>query len=164
MPNPERIFAMMFGKKFVSKVDLKKWYWQVPMDLQSKNLTAFTTPRGLFQFTTMPFSLVNVPATFNRLMRKLLSGMNGVDNYIDDIMVFTDTWEEHLNVLTGLLTRLCNAGLTAKPSKCFIAYTELDCLGHVIGRQKLQPDEEKIECLKNAPIPETEKKVRSFCD
>jgi hypothetical protein len=164
LPNQERIFAKMSGKKFVSKIDLSKGYWQVPMDPQTKHLTAFTTPRGLFQFTTMPFGLVNAPATFNRLMRKLLSGMNGVDNYIDYIMVFTDIWEEHLNVLTELFTRLRNAGLTAKPSKCFIAYTELDCLGHVIGRQRLQPDEEKIDCLMNAPIPETKKKVRLFWD
>jgi hypothetical protein len=162
MPNPERIFAKMSGKKFVSKINLSKGYWQVPMDPKSKHLTAFTTPRGLFQFTTMPFGLVNALATFNRLMRELLSGMNGVDNYIDDIMVFTHTWEEYLDVLTELFTRLSNSGLTAKPSKCFIAYTELDCLGYVIGRQRLQSDEEKIECLKNAPIPETKKKAPSF--
>lgn len=72
MPNPESIFAKMSGKKFVSKIDLSKGYWQVPMDHQSKHLTAFSTPCGLFQFTTMPFGLVNAPATFNRLMRKLL--------------------------------------------------------------------------------------------
>lgn len=162
MPNPESIFAKMSGKKFVSKIDLSKGYWQVPMDHQSKHLTAFSTPCGLFQFTTMPFGLVNAPATFNRLMRKLLHGMNEVDNFIDDILNSTDTWEDHLEVLTELFVRLQNAGLTARPSKCFFAISELECLGHIIGQQRLRPEEDKIESLKNAPIPDTKKQVRSF--
>lgn len=162
MPNPESIFAKMSGKKYVSKIDLSKGYWQVPMERQSKQLTAFTTPVGLFQFTTMPFGLVNAPATFSRLMRKLLQDMDDVDNFIDDIMVFTDTWEQHLDVLRELFARLRRAWLTARPSKCFIAYPELDCLGHVIGQQRLQPEVEKIESLKNSPIPQTKKQVRSF--
>lgn len=82
----------------------------------------------------MPFGLVNAPAKFSRLMRKLLQDMNDVDNFIDDIMVFTDTWEQHLDVLRELFARLRKAGLTVRPSKCFIAYPELDCLGHVIGQ------------------------------
>lgn len=110
----------------------------------------------------MPFGLVNAPATFNRLMRKLLHGMNEVDNFIDDILISTDTWEDHLEVLTELFVRLQNAGLTARPSKCFFAFSELECLGHIIGQQRLRPEEDKIESLKNAPIPETKKQVRSF--
>lgn len=110
----------------------------------------------------MPFGLVNAPATFNRLMRKLLHGMNEVDNFIDDILVSTDTWEDHLKVLTELIVRLQNAGLTARPSKCFFAFSELKCLGHIIGQQRLRPEEDKIESLRNVPFPETKKQVRSF--
>ena len=77
-------------------------------------------------------------------------------------MVFTDNWEQHLKVLAELFTRLKAYGLTARPSKCLIGYSELDCLGHVIGKQRLQPDVEKIETLKKAPIPQTKKQIRSF--
>ena len=132
MSYPDSIFSKLTGKLYVTKIDLSKGYWQVPMEDESKALTAFSTPSGLFLFRTRPFGLVNAPATFSRLMRKLLHGMTGVENFIDDIILFSDTWEEHLRTLTGLLSRLRNAGLTARPSKCFIGYDQLDCLGHSI--------------------------------
>lgn len=94
-------------------------------------------------------------------MRKLLHGMNEVDNFIDDILISTDTWEDHLEVLTELFVRLQNVGLTARPC-VFFAFSELECLGHIIGQQRLRPEEDKIKSLKNAPIPETNKQVRSF--
>ncbi|XP_061180784.1 uncharacterized protein LOC133189428 [Saccostrea echinata] len=162
MPNTESIFSKMAGKKYVSKLDLSKGYWQVPMEDESKVLTAFSTPSGLYQFRTMPFGLVNAPATFSRLMRKLLQGMVGVDNFIDDIIVYTDTWEEHLMALRELFTRLRKAGLTARPSKCFIGYDQIDCLGHVVGDQRLKPESNKIEAIRSAPVPMTKKQVRSF--
>ena len=102
MPNPDSIFSKLTGKRYVTKIDLSKGYWQVPMEDESKPLTAFSTPSGLFQFRTMPFGLVNAPATFSRLMRKLLHGMTGVENFIDDIILFSDTLEEHIKMLTGL--------------------------------------------------------------
>ena len=79
----------------MTKIDLSKGYWQVPMEDENKPLTAFSTPSGLFQFRTMPFGLVNAPATFSRLMRKLLYGMTCVENFIDDIIIFAETWEEY---------------------------------------------------------------------
>lgn len=90
------------------------------MDQQSKHLTAFSTPSGLFQFTTMSFGLVNAPATLNKLMRKLLHGMNEVDNFIDDILISTDTWKDHLEVLTELFVRLQNARLTIEMFLCIL--------------------------------------------
>lgn len=109
MPSAERIFSKLTGKKYVSKLDLSKGYWQVPLDDESKFLTAFSTPSGLYQFRTMPFGLVNAPATFSRLMRKLLHGMEGVDNFIDDIIVYTDTWEAHFG---------CNGRVIIETQKC----------------------------------------------
>ena len=78
----------------------------------------------------MPFGLVTAPATFSRLMRRVLSDMDNVDNFIDDIIVYTMTFEQHLKVLRELFQRLRDAGLTAKPSKCLIAYSSLNCLWH----------------------------------
>ena len=99
----------------------------MPMEDKCKPLTAFFTPFGLYQFKTMPFELVNAPTTFSRLIRELLHGIACVENFIDDIILFSDTLEEHIKMLTGLLSRLRNASLTARPSKCFIGYDHLDC-------------------------------------
>ncbi|XP_065921975.1 uncharacterized protein [Magallana gigas] len=162
MPSPESIFSKMTGKKFVSKIDLSKGYWQVPMADESKPLTAFSTPSGLYQFRTMPFGLVNAPATFSRMMRKLLQGMNGVENFIDDVIVFTDTFEEHLHILKTVFERLRDAGLTARPTKCFIGCDKIDCLGHMVGNKCLEPEQDKIDAVRNAPIPQTKKQVRAF--
>ena len=121
MPNAEEMFMKVAGHQVFSRLDLTKGYWQVPMSDSSKKLTAFSTPLGLFQFRTMPFGLVNAPAVFSRLMRKLLDNTDNIDNFIDDILVFTMTWTEHKDVLIDLFQRLHSAGLTAKPSKSFKA-------------------------------------------
>nr|XP_034315954.1 uncharacterized protein LOC117685617 [Crassostrea gigas] len=162
MPSPESIFSKMTGKNFVSKIDLSKGYWQVLMADESKPLTAFSTPSGLYQFRTMPFGLVNAPATFSRMMRKLLQGMNGVENFIDDVIVFTDTFEEHLHILKTVFERLRDAGLAARPTKCFIGFDKIDCLGHMVGNKCLEPEQDKIDAVRNAPIPQTKKQVRAF--
>ncbi|XP_060062936.1 uncharacterized protein LOC132543450 [Ylistrum balloti] len=162
MPNTEDIFTRVAGAKFFSKLDLSKGYWQVPLSLEAKQMTAFSTPQGLFQFKVMPFGLMNAPATFSRLMRKLLHGMEHVDNFIDDILIYTSTWEEHLEVLRELFRRLRRAGLTARPSKCSIGFGSLPCLGHIVGDGRLRLEESKISAIDNAPRPTTKKQVRSF--
>jgi len=163
MPNIEAVFSKVAGYKYFSRLDLSKGYWQVPMSQDAKKYTAFETPQGLFQFKVMPFGLVNAPATFCRLMRKVLKGMDNADSFVDDILLFTHTWEEHLSVLRELLTRLRSAQLTARPSKCSIGYTNIECLGHVISENtKLKPHPDKLEAVKNAPRPKTKKQLRSF--
>ena len=127
MPCIEDMFSKLSGNKYISRLDLSKGYWQVPFAEKSKPLTAFKTPKGLFQFRVMAFGLVSAPATFSRLMRKLLHGMESIDNFLDDIIVFTKTWKEHLQVLRELFMRLRRAKLTARPSKCSIGFRQLDC-------------------------------------
>ncbi|XP_033733848.1 uncharacterized protein LOC117322984 [Pecten maximus] len=162
MPDTNNIFGRLAGARYFSKLDLSKGYWQVPMAEDAKPKTAFSTPQGLFQFRVMPFGLVNAPATFSRLMRKLLAGMDWLDNFIDDILIFTETWEQHLEVLKELFGRLRKARLTARPTKCSIGFMSLPCLGYVVGDKRLRPDQEKIKAIEEAPKPETKKQVRSF--
>lgn len=126
---------------------------------QRIHLTAFITTYALFEFTTTPFGLVNVRAKFSGLMGIMLLGMDGVYNFIDYIMVLTDTLEEHIKVLTELFVRLRNVELTVRQSKCVIAYSELVCLRRVIGQQRLKPEEKKIECVKNTQILDTKKQL-----
>jgi hypothetical protein len=121
----------------VSKFDLSKGYWQLPLDKLSREITAFQTPLGLYNFSVMPFGLVNASASFSRLMRKLLEGMQCVDNFIDDIIIYTRSFQQHLVVIKEFLKRLRTANSTVKPSKCFIGYSSLECLGHIAGCEEL---------------------------
>lgn len=162
LPDPEEIFASLSQKKYFSKFDLSKGYWQVPVRKDVRPLTAFLTSDGLYQFRMMPFGLVNAPATFTRLMRRVLHGLSNTNNFIDDILIHTATWEEHLLAIEALLKRLRSAGLTAKPSKCVIGAQTLDFLGHVIGKGVLQPQEDKVQKIQDAKRPETKKELRSF--
>jgi len=162
MPNTDEIFSRLAGSKYFTKIDLSKGYWQVPLPEDCKQFTAFTTLQGLFQFKVMPFGLVNAPATFSRMMRKLLKGMDNVENFIDDVIVYTDTWDYHVKLVKDVLQRLKDANLTMRPSKCFVGYGSLECLGHVIGNEELQTDPDKLAAIRDAPIPTTKKQVRSF--
>ena len=162
MPIADEIFSKLATHKFFSKLDLSKGYWQVPLTDASKPLTAFQSPKGLFQFRVMPFGLVTASATFSRLMRLLLQGMENVENFIDDILIYTQTFDHHIRVLNELLSRLRNANLTAKPSKCSILYKEVECLGHTVGNEVLSPNSDKITAIQNASRPETKKQLRSF--
>ena len=162
LPNPDEIFANMSGSKFFSKLDLSKGYWQIPLSHDAKEKTAFRSPSGLYQFRVMPFWLVNAPATFSRVMRVLLRGMPHVHNYLDDVLVHTSTWEEHLQVLHEVFARLRSAGLTARPSKCQIGCRQVEFLGHVVQEAKLKPQQDKVEKILTAPRPETKKEMRSF--
>ena len=144
MPDPDEIFAKLANDKYFTKIDLSKGYWQIPLQEAAREKTAFVTPDGLFQFCTMPFGLVNAPATFSRMMRNLLRGMSCVDNFIDDILVHTHTWQEHLDTVDELFQRLAAAGLTARPSKCFIGFNKLEYLGHIIGQGQIEPLPEKL--------------------
>ena len=106
--------------KYFSTLDLASGYWQVAMDPQDKEKTAFTTKYGLFEFNVMPFGLTNAPATFQRLMDLVLSGLTWSVClvYLDDVIIFSTTFEDHLAHLQQVFERLGQAGLTLKASKC----------------------------------------------
>jgi hypothetical protein len=163
MPDMESVLSKLAGHKYISKLDLSKGYWQIPISDNARKLTAFTTPKGLFQFKVMPFGLVNAGASCVRLMRKLLNGMENVDSFVDDIFVYTHTWDEHVKVLRELVSKLHSANLSVRPTKCSIGYASLECLGHkVSGLGQLQPQPDKLEAIRDARRPETKKQVRSF--
>ena len=96
LPIPEEIYAKLNKGKYFSTFYFCKGYWQIPMNIEDKEKTAFSSTLGLFQFVRMPFGLVNAGATYERMMRKLLNGMTGVANYVDDVIVYSATWEEHM--------------------------------------------------------------------
>ena len=132
------------------------------MNLEDKEKTAFSSSLGLFQFVRMPFGLVNAGATYERMMRKLLSGMQGVANYVDDVIVYSSTWDEHMYSLRELFSRVKNASLTVKPSKCRVACTHVDFIGHRVGEGQLTTQMDKVKRVKNAEVPRNKTQVRSL--
>ena len=163
IPRPDDLFQEIANQSmYLTKIDLSKGFWQIPMSEASKPLTAFSTEKGLYQFKVMPFGLQGAPATFSRLMRKVTNGLPNVVNYLDDCLLFTKTWEDHIKGLEGLLSRFRSAGLTARPSKCLVAFQEIEFLGHKIGKGSISPTIDKVEAIVNASLPETKKEMRSF--
>ena len=164
MTSVSELFHKLSGSKVFSKIDLSKGYWQIPVAKEDIEKTAFVTPDGAFEFLKMPFGMMNSGATLVRAMRKLINGMSGVDSYVDDILVYTKTWEEHVKVLKELFSRMKSANFTARPSKCVLGTTKVNFVGHVLeGMQSsMSPQEVNIDKVKNAPRPKTKKEVRSF--
>ena len=113
MTTAEDLFRRLSGKKFLSKIDLTKGYWQIPVAPEDVHKTAFVTPDGQYEFTRMPFGMVNSCATLVRGLRKILDGIPGVGSYIDDIVIYSDSWEDHIRTLKELFGRLRKARITA---------------------------------------------------
>lgn len=162
MTDVDSIMAKVGGDKYFTKVDMTKGYWQIPVEESSRPLTAFSTSLGSFQFRKMPFGLVNSAATYNRMMRKVLQPVKQCDNFVDDILGHTERWHEHMMMLRELFTSIRKAGLTARPTKTYVGYQELDFVGHTIGAGKVAMDPEKLDRIRDAPRPHTKKQVRSF--
>lgn len=120
LPNITEILDQLGGAKYFSTLDLASGFHQIPMDPKSKPKTAFSTPHGHFEFNRMPFGLRNAPATFQRVMDMILTGLQGIELfvYMDDIVIYADSLEEHNRKLKVLLARLQNSGLTLQPQKC----------------------------------------------
>ena len=101
----------------------------------------------------MPFGLVNPGATYERMMRNLLSGVQGVANYVDGVIAYSSTWDEHMYSLRELFSRAKKASLTVKPSKCRVACTQVDCVGHRVGEGQLTTQMDKVKRVMNAEVP-----------
>ena len=163
MPFIEDILDTLSTAKYMSKIDLNKGFHQIPVRQEDKEKTAFCTPWGKFQFTRMPFGLRNGPAVFQRLMDKLLHhDLEYSRVYIDDIVVFSTTWDQHCKHLGLVLERLKVAGLTANVSKCQWGQVRCEFLGHMVGEGKVSPAECKVLALRTYQQPLTKKGVRQF--
>jgi transposase InsO family protein len=150
--------------KFVSTLDLRSGYWQVEMDKSSREKTAFVTHKGLFEFNVMPYGLTNAPATFQRLMDIVLAGLKWQCClvYIDDVVIYSSTFEQHLIDLKKVFQALRSANLTLKASKCHFCRREMRYLGHIITQQGIKPDPDLIKSVINFPQPKRVKDVQSF--
>ena len=147
-----------------STLDLASGYWQVEMDPKDKQKTAFTTRQGLFEFNVLSFGLCNSPSTFQRLMDLVLADLQWTTClvYLDDIIIFGRTFQEHLGRLDEVLTKLRQANLKVKPTKCKLFASQVQYLGHIISCKGVKADPEKVEAVRQWPVPKNQTEVRSF--
>ena len=165
LPKIESILDPLLGAKIFSTFDLKAGYWQVEMAEECKAYTAFTCgPLGFYECDTMPFGATNAPTTFQRLMHDCLGDLNmrWCIVYLDDIIIYSDTKEEHRRRLEAVFQKLAAAGLKLIPSKCFFFKEEIDYLGHVVSREGIFTNPKKVEAVTKWPTPQTVYDVRSF--
>ena len=149
LPRADDIMESLSGARYFSHFDLVRGYWQLEVEEMDREKTAFTTPDGHYQFKKMSFGLTGAPATFQRAMDVILRGLSWVDLvvYLDDIVVFASTLEEHRRRLEALLDRLEKAGLKIKPEKCKILPQKLELLGHVVTKDGISVDPKKIKVI-----------------
>ena len=165
LPRIDDLLDSLHGAKWFSTLDLKSGYWQVPITEQDKAKTAFRTSSGqLFEFNQVPFDLCNAPPTFSRLMDRVLAGLHWETClfYLDDIIVFSSTWEEHLARLRKVFERLRHAKLNLGAAKCTFATKEVSYLGHRVTEEGLLPDPSLLAAIRDIPPPTTATEVRSF--
>ena len=162
IPDQDQLFAKLHKAKYFTKFDMTKGYWQIGIVKECQKYTAFQAGGGLYEFTRMPFGLKNAPATFNRMMEKLLGHRTDVVFYFDDITIFHDDWESHLLAVREILQIFRSNSLRARPKKSVIGYPAITLLGHYVGGGLLKPMPENVEKIINIKVPKSKTQVRSI--
>ena len=165
LPRIEDTLDCLHGAVWFSTLDLKSGYWQVELEEEAKPLTAFTMgPLGFWEYESMPFGLTNAPATFQRLIESCLGELhlNWCIIYLDDIIVFSRTPEGASSQAQGCLREIKGSCLKLKPSKCEFFKQEIKYLGHVVSKEGVSTDPDKIKSVTEWPQPTTVKEVRSL--
>lgn len=164
LPNIEETFSALSGAKWFTVMDLKAGYYHVELAEEDKHKTAFTCPLGFWEFNRMPQGVTNAPSTFQRLMERCVGDLhlNEVLVFLDDLIVFSDTLEEHENRLMKVLNRLKDYGLKLSPDKCHFFQSSVKYLGHIIDAGGVHTDPDKISALKDWPRPLNRKELKCF--
>ena len=161
LPRIEETLDNLAGAKIFSSLDLQSGYWQIEMAEEDKEKTAFSVSQvGFFEAERLPFGLTNAPSTFQRVMERTLADLPNCLVYIDDIIVYSKTYEEHWERLEAVFCRLREAGLLLKPSKCKLFQNRVKYLGHVISSDGIEADPDKTEAIRNWDMPSTVHELR----
>ena len=165
LPRVDETLDSLAGSRIFSSLDLKSGYWQVELDEDSKQFTAFTAgPLGFYECNRMPFGLCNAPATFQRLMQEVLGDLflRGVVVYLDDIIIHSKTIQEHFRLLNEVFSRLRKAGLKLSPSKCKFFQETIEVLGHVVSGDGISCEEKKLDAVRKWPVPKDVTDLQRF--
>ena len=164
IPRVDDSLESLEGANICSCFDLKSAYTQVRLDVKHQHKTAFSSPWGLYEFTRMPFGLVNAPATFQRIMSNLFREeiFKFMVCYLDDVVVYSKTYEEHVEHVEIILKRLEKVGLRLNSSKCKLFMREITFLGMNISENGIRTNQEKTRAISEWPRPRNLKELRSF--
>eukprot|EP00731_Ephydatia_muelleri_P027503 Em0019g376a len=164
LPRIDETLDVLGSAQWFSCLDLTSGYWQVEVAPEDREKTAFVTPYGLFQFRVMPFGLTNAPATFQRLMERVLAGLHWTTCliYLDDILIFSATVQQHFTRLREIFDRLKQAGLKIKPCKCLLLQKSIKYLGHVVSEHGIKTDSDKTRCIADWPTPSCLQDLKQF--
>lgn len=161
LPTLEEITSSLSGAKFFSHLDASKAFLMVVLDERSSKLCTFATPFGRFRFLRMPFGLCSASEVFHNAMYKIFC-MDGVELFIDDLLIFGKTKEEHDKRLDAVLRRAAENGVRFNKDKCILRTTEIKYLGHIFDKNGMRPDPDRVSAIKNMPIPNTRKELERF--
>lgn len=165
LPLIDGLLGRLSETKYISSLDLKDAFWQIPLAVESRDKTAFTVPgRPLYQFKVMPFGLCNAPQTMCRLMDKVIPHRlhDKIFVYLDDLLIISSSYEEHISLIRLVAKLLSEAGLTINIDKSHFLLKEIKYLGFLVGEKGLRVDPEKVEAIVEFPVPATVKQIRRF--
>ena len=164
IPRTEQAIDALNQAKFITTLDATSGYWQIPLSEESKAKTAFQTLTQRWQYKCLPMGITNAAPTFQKNMEIMLAGLlwKSCVVYIDDIIVYSNTFIEHMLHLEEVFRRLKMCNVVIKPAKCKLVRKETLYLGHVVGNGCLKPDPDNIKAIKECPLPKTLQEVRSF--
>ena len=165
LPRMQEMMESMVGAQFFSSMDLKSGFWQVKMSEQSRQYTAFTVGSlGMYEFLQMPYGLCNAPAMFQRLMQNCLGELNLTYAlvYLDDMIMYSHTEEDHLHQLQAVFERFQEHGLKLKPSKCSFLRTQITFLDHEVSAEGMKPGNLNLKGIAEMAPPENYTAVRRF--
>ena len=163
LPLIDDLLGILGKAVYFSTLDLISGYWQVMLHPPDREKTAFVSHRGLYEFTVMPFGLASAPGIFTQLISKVLEGYESFStSYIDDVLVFSETLEDHLEHLQAVFSRLRQHGLKLKLKKCSFLQPETSYLGYKIAKDGIRPQEDKVEAIRQLNPPISKKEIRSF--
>ena len=164
LPRIDEILDSLQGKKYFTGLDLANGYWQIEVEPNDREKTAFVVENDLYEFVKMPFGLCNSPSTFMRAMNCVMADLINeiLHIFLDDLIVASSTFEEHIGNLRKVFDRLRSVGLKLKPKKCHFLQKQLEFLGHVVSENGISPDDSKTIKIKEFPTPKNGKEVKSF--
>ncbi|XP_063370250.1 uncharacterized protein K02A2.6-like [Cydia amplana] len=162
LPRFEEITSKLSGGQLFTKIDLKDAYLQLMIHPESRKYLTISTHKGYFRYKRLPFGISFAPAVFQRTMHQILSGIDGVVCYLDDILITAHNLEEHLTRVKTVLKRLQDAGVKSQVNKCAWLQESVTFLGHKIDASGLHPTEERINAIKNMPIPANTTELRAL--